>query len=643
MNYSLPVNELAARAGWGAKEERYRSLIDSIDQGFCIVEVVFDDRQCGIDYIFLEINRAFEQTTGLYDVVGRSMRELRPEHETYWYETYGRIATTGRPERFESLARALGRWYNVFAFPIDAPELHRVAILFEDITPRKAAEQASARLAALTAHSAEAIVGIGTDGTIESWNRSAEQLFGYRAEEAIGQHISLLAPDDYHTARQRETGRRLLAGEIVRMETVCRRKDGHELQVLLTSGPIRDIGGSIIGVSASLIDISDRKAMERKLQDANRRKDEFLATLAHELRNPLAPIRNGLQIARLSAKSGSALHRTIDMMDRQLTHLVRLVDDLLDVSRISSGKIKLQRKRICLQDVVSASAESCEAGIAAHRHELILEPSAEKLFVEGDPARLTQVFSNLLSNSTKYTEPGGRIRVSVCRDGEYARVRVSDTGIGIPPDEIGQVFDLFTQVNMHEARADGGLGIGLSLVRNLVHMHGGTVEAESEGCGLGSTFTVQLPLARGVSAVQECSAQERSLGQPCEILVADDNVDAATSLAYLLELDGHRVTVAMDGMEASAKAAQLRPQVVILDLGMPRMDGLETARRIRKLPGGEHIALIALTGWGQDADRERTSAAGFDAHLVKPVNVRELTQVIAQRCEAKEHEARQPP
>jgi CheY-like chemotaxis protein len=233
--------------------------------------------------------------------------------------------------------------------------------------------------------------------------------------------------------------------------------------------------------------------------------------------------------------------------------------------------------------------------------------------------------------------------VSICREGEHARVRVSDTGIGIPPEEIGQVFDLFTQVHMHQARADGGLGIGLALVRSLVQMHGGTVEAESEGCGLGSTFTVRLPLARGVSAVQECAKQERSLMEPCEIIVADDNVDAATSLAYLLELDGHRVTVAVDGAEASAQAAQLRPQVVVLDLGMPRMDGLEAARRIRKLPGGEQIALIALTGWGQDADRERTSEAGFDAHLVKPVNLGELTQVIAQRCAAKKHEARQPP
>jgi PAS domain S-box-containing protein len=642
MNYSLPVDELAARAGRGATEERYRSLIDSIDQGFCIVEVVFDEHERGIDFIYLEVNRAFVPITGLYEPVGRSMREMRPDHETYWYETYGRIAATGRPERFESFARALGRWYNVYAFRVDAPELHRVAVLFEDITQRKATEQAYARLAALTAHSAEAIVGIGVDGTIESWNRRAEQLFGYRPEEAIGRHISMLAPDEHYVARQQETGRRLLSGEIVRLETVCRRKSGDDLQVLLTGGPIRDISGTSVGVSVSLIDISDRKQMERELQDVSRRKDEFLATLAHELRNPLAPIRNGLQIVRLSFKEGSPLQRTIDMMDRQITHLVRLVDDLLDVSRISSGKIKLQHKRVCLQDVIAASAEACEVSIAAHRHELIFEPSAEMLFVEGDPARLSQVFSNLLSNSTKYTEPGGRIRVSVCREGEYACVRVSDTGIGIPPDEIDRVFDLFTQVNLHQARAEGGLGIGLSLVRNLVQMHGGTVEAASEGSGFGSTFTVRLPLARGVTSVPELPQPERKAVEPCEILVADDNVDAATSLAYLLELEGHRVTVAVDGVEASEKAAQGRPEIVILDLGMPRMNGLEAARRIRKLPGGDQIALIALTGWGQDADRERTAAAGFDAHLVKPVNIGELTQVIAQRCAANRQDTRQP-
>jgi PAS domain S-box-containing protein len=386
------------------------------------------------------------------------------------------------------------------------------------------------------------------------------------------------------------------------------------------------------GVMAGLVwDVTERKLLESSLQDADRRKDEFLATLAHELRNPLAPLRNGLQIARLTSKAESPFQRTIEMMDRQLTHLVHLVDDLLDVGRISSGKIELRRDRIALSDVLTSSAEGARAAIDTHGHELIIEAGADELWVEGDFDRLTQTFSNLLTNAAKYTDPGGKIRLRVARDGDCAVVSVSDNGIGIPASDLPHVFELFSQVRLHQGRAEGGLGIGLSIVRKLVEMHQGAVSVHSEGSGRGSTFTVRLPLLAGgaIPQAQIKSARPPRGVAPRRILVVDDNTDAAISLAVLLEHQGHQVATAHDGAEAVAKARDLQPHIVFLDLGMPRMGGLEAARRLRASSSGEPMLLVALTGWGQKEDHRRTLEAGFDLHLLKPINGEELDKVLA--------------
>jgi PAS domain S-box-containing protein len=381
-------------------------------------------------------------------------------------------------------------------------------------------------------------------------------------------------------------------------------------------------------VALLLSDITERDEADQALRAADRRKDEFLATLAHELRNPLAPLRNGLQITRRSLPD-TKLHRTIEMMERQLTHLVRLVDDLMDVGRVSSGKMELHREPLPLARVITGSIEAARSCIEERGHDLAIDGDATHLHVLGDSHRLIQVFTNLLSNACKYTDPGGRIRVLITRQGGDAVVQVNDSGIGIPQSDTGRVFELFSQVRAHQPMHAGGLGIGLSLVRSLVNLHGGTVDAASEGTGRGSTFTVRLPLILDAPLGAHPHAHQTSpLAKPKRVVVADDNVDAVSTLAEMLRMQGHEVWVANDGIEAVEQASSHHPDAILLDLGMPRVDGLEAARRIRALPGGEQPLIVALTGWGQHADRERTHAAGFDVHLVKPADPDEIVGLI---------------
>lgn len=388
------------------------------------------------------------------------------------------------------------------------------------------------------------------------------------------------------------------------------------------------------GLAINFRDITDRKEAEEALRDSERRKDEFLATLAHELRNPLAPIRNGLQILRLRASSDPTIQRTVNIMDRQMTHLVRLVDDLLDVSRISRGKLELKRQKVVLTDVLASAVEASSTFIETHGHELILDIKTEGLLVDGDANRLAQVFSNLLSNSAKYTDRGGQITLTLDRDGNEAVIRVADNGIGIPAPALENVFEMFSQVQAHQSRSDGGLGIGLALVRNLVAMHSGTVSASSEGPGKGSTFTVRLPVVearpRLVAETTQPSAPVPSSGDygRRRVLVVDDNTDAAVSLAMILELAGNEVRTAADGEEAVKLAREFLPDIIFMDIGMPHMDGLEATRRIRAQAHGQNTLIVALTGWGQDADRQRSRSAGIDHHLVKPVSPEALQNTM---------------
>jgi signal transduction histidine kinase len=374
-----------------------------------------------------------------------------------------------------------------------------------------------------------------------------------------------------------------------------------------------------------------RRESDQALKDADRRKDEFLATLAHELRNPLAPLRNGLQIMQFAHGDQVAVEKARAMMERQLGQLVHLVDDLLDVSRISRGKIALRTERVELSRVVHHAVETSRPLIDDTGHDLLINLSPDVIFVDADVTRLAQVISNLLNNAAKYTERGGRITLTVDRQRNDAVVSVRDTGVGIPSHMLPRVFDIFTQVDRSLERSQGGLGIGLSLVKGLVEMHGGAVEARSDGHGMGSEFVVRLPMVLSVAG-QELAEEVRdrsSLNARRRILVVDDNRDAAMSLAMMLKLMGNETRTAHDGLEAIDVAATLRPDVVMLDIGMPKLNGYDTAQRIRQQPWGQDLVLVALTGWGQDDDKRRSLEAGFNFHMVKPVDPAALETLLA--------------
>ena len=374
-----------------------------------------------------------------------------------------------------------------------------------------------------------------------------------------------------------------------------------------------------------------RRQNEEALRLADQRKDQFLATLAHELRNPLAPLASGLDVLGRGVSRDERLSRTAHMMDRQMGHLVRLVDDLLDVGRITSGKIELRSSMVSIEAVLESAIDACRDAIHAHRHELYVERNARGLRVMGDFDRLAQVFSNLISNAVKYTPRGGRIRIVTRQLDGHAMVDVIDTGIGIPASELPQVFELFSQVRSHHSHAEGGLGIGLSLVRSLVELHGGSVKAQSAGVGKGSCFTVRLPLHPQAAAADAAPplAPPDAAPQPLRVLIVDDNVDAALALGMALESEGYVATLAHDGVEAIEQVGTAAPDIVLMDIGMPHMDGLEAARRMRQLPQGQRLYLVAITGWGQARDREMTREAGFDEHLVKPVRVATLHEIFA--------------
>jgi PAS domain S-box-containing protein len=404
-----------------------------------------------------------------------------------------------------------------------------------------------------------------------------------------------------------------------------RRRDGQWRWFDNYAQPLFAPDGSYAGHVGASLDITDAVLAEQALKETDRRKDEFLAVLAHELRNPLAPISNAVHLLRHPDGRRRA-DRLVEMLGRQVRQMIKLVDDLLEISRITRDKIELHRQPLRLADVVHGAVETSRPLIDQQHHHLDVRLPDEPLTLHADSVRLTQVLANLLNNAAKYTDQGGRIALEARRDGLEVEITVRDNGIGIPPGHLPEVFDMFTQAHRAAGRGQGGLGIGLAMVRSLVLMHGGTVEAKSGGAGFGSEFIVRLPLAEPPEAAHAAAAAGAGAaplaGQ--RILVVDDNQDAADTLAMLLEADGARASAVYDGLSALAALAALRPHTVMLDLGMPDMDGFEVARRIRADPAWSGVRIVALTGWGQEGDRERTRGAGFDFHLTKPVDLHML-------------------
>jgi len=498
-------------------EARYRALFNSIDEGFCIIRVIFDQGGNPVDYLFLHISPSFEAQTGLKDALGRTAKEMLPAHEDYWFQIYGKVARGGPPVRFQHEASQLGRWFDVYASSFGDPADHEVAIIFNDIT------------------------------------------FRMQAEEKM-------------------------------------------------------------------------RADAETLAAADRRKDEFLAMLAHELRNPLAPMLPGVEVLMMRPEDPSVVKRIGGMLRRQVDQMAHLIDDLLDMSRITTGKISLKLETIPLAPVIGQAVESVQPLVDASRHELVVDEVNPGVLVKADSHRLTQIISNLLSNAAKYTPSGGRISLSVTHptDGGL-RISVKDNGKGISPEHQRTIFDLFDQGG--NGAADG-LGIGLTLVRSLVDMHGGTISVASGGEGEGSEFTLALPVAvvevTGSAAGKPAEEpQADATPRKLRVLVADDGKPTADILAMFFKMEGMDAVVAYDGQQAVELAERFLPDLVCLDLGMPVVDGYEAARSIRGLR--PEACIVALTGWGSEEDRRKTAEAGFDEHLTKPVNPDDLRKLVKRR------------
>jgi two-component system CheB/CheR fusion protein len=602
---------------------------------------------CDASQRYVFANQVYAARFGLTpeQVVGRSTAEILGEKlcaqiapytervlagESLQYEADAEYSAVGRCHVHCSctpVRDAAGRVTGWVATVTDITEHHRTEQELHDL---KEAERALERYRLLAENARDIVLFIRPDGRILEANTAALAAYGYKREELLRATIFDLrdpASGPFTPDQMAEADRHGIT-----FETVHRRRDGSLFPVEVSSRGT-DVAGERLLLSI-VRDISERRRAEEALREADRRKDEFLATLAHELRNPLAPIRNAVQVLRLQGEPNGEAQRVRDIIDRQVQQLTRLVDDLLDVSRITRGTIELRREPAEVAAVVERALETSRPLLDAASHRLSVTFPAEPLWVMADVTRLAQILSNLLNNAAKFTRPGGHIELSVERDGGDAVIRVRDDGIGIPPQMLSRIFDLFAQVDTSLERAQGGLGLGLTIARRLVEMHGGTITAASDGPGTGTELTVRLPPLQSpeesaAAGADRQQAGEAGLAAELKVLVVDDNNDSADSLAMWLELAGHEVRTAYDGPQALAAAAELRPQVILLDIGMPGMSGYDVARRLRQHPATRDVLLLAMTGWGQDEDRRLSREAGFDEHLVKPLDPQLLKDLLA--------------
>jgi PAS domain S-box-containing protein len=767
-------------------EETNHALIETMDEAFCIIDIVRDADGKPIDYLFIEANKAFAAQTGLADSIGKTIRQLSPDIEERWFEIYDEVARTGVARRFVEESPALGRWFNAYATHIEHPEKRRVAILFTDITDRVRAENAlrhsemQARIAAAQAESDRrrldalldaAPVGIvyadkhgamstanrmnriqwgahpmssnedeyiewrgwwadgsqrhgkrvaphewmlarvlrgeavesdiveiepfgepGTrrtllihgaairaeDGSIDGavaanvditeqvaaqralrqseekfrtitdampqmvWSAGADggndysnqrwiEFTGLSNEDLLGMSwVSMIHPDDL-VALQTNWSRSLEHGTLFEIEHRIRHRNGAYRWVLNRALPVRDEAGKVVRWMGTVTDVHDQKQAAEEYKAANIRKDEFLAMLAHELRNPLAPISTAAQILKLPGADPKRVAHASDVIGRQVKHMVELVDDLLDVSRVNRGLVELECLPVDLRWVIQNAIEQARPLIEKKGHTLATRFGAADAIVIGDRKRLVQVMANLLNNAAKYTPEGGQITVAADITDRQVKLSVSDNGIGIEASLLPRIFELFTQAKRTPDRAQGGLGLGLALVHSLVGLHGGSVDAASEGLGKGSRFSVVLPLQAGGSALAGAGAADASVPAvqvPLRILIVDDNRDAAESLSILLSAVGHAVAVEDNPAGALRRAQSEQIDVYLLDIGLPDMDGYELVRRLKALPEVGDAVMIALSGYGQPQDMEASMRAGFAVHLVKPVDIPRLLAVL---------------
>jgi len=506
-----------------------------------------------------------------------------------------------------------------------------VLVTRRDSARIRASEQ---RLATTLRSIGDAVMATDERGLVSIANPLAERLTGWPLAEARGKpmdDVFRIVNEDTRVSVESPVAKVLREGQVVGLanHTLLIRRDGTETPIEDSAAPIVDDAGRVLCVVLAFRDATERRAAEQANRDADRRKDEFLAVLAHELRNPLAPIRQAAEVVRLPNATADQIRWSHEVIARQVGHMARLLDDLLDVSRITRGTLEVRKSRVDVGAIVAAAVEMARPLIEARGHALEVNVGDEALPLEADPLRIAQVIANLLTNAAKFTRPGGKIRLDAARDGGKASVSITDNGIGLTQDALANIFQMFVQIGSPFDRGEGGLGVGLALSRGLVELHGGEIEARSAGLGTGSTFIVRLPLAerRGEveAAVQGKAETPRSAG--LRILVADDNRDAATTLAMLLGLGGHHVEVVHDGGQALEAISRSRFDLALVDIGMPNVNGYDVARRVRA--NGHPITLVALTGWGKSSDRDEALAAGFDQHWVKPIEPNKALDLCA--------------
>jgi PAS domain S-box-containing protein len=506
-----------------------------------------------------------------------------------------------------------------------------------DVTDRHAAEQAllqrERELRSLAENTPDILTRFDSDLRFVFVNSAIEKAVGRPRDEFLGRSMrELRLPEDLCHLWERATRRVFETKEQASIEFAYT-GPGEVRHYATRLVPERGPSGESTSVLGVTQDVTEQKRAEEALRKADRRKDEFLATLAHELRNPLAPIRNSIEILRLAADNHAVVQTAQATMRRQIEHMVRLIDDLLDVARISSGKITLRKKRVSLRELTETAAEASRPVIEAKGHAFRLTLPQEPILLDVDPTRVAQAFTNLLTNAAKYTPDGGSIELAARRKSGELVVRVVDNGLGIPPGMLTEVFEMFTQVNRTLDRSQGGLGIGLALTRKMVELHGGTISAQSSGLGEGSTFTIRLPCAAPGAGQEEPgtalnAAPNQSPVSTRRVLIVDDSVDGAKSLMYLLQMRGHETRIAHDGTEALNIAREFGPEVVFLDIGLPGMDGYEVLKRLRDEPLSSGALIVALTGWGSDQDKERATQSGFDGHLTKPVEFATIQSLL---------------
>jgi len=506
---------------------------------------------------------------------------------------------------------------------VPAPAVDASALHLEEL------RRANAMLRTLIASSPLPIVVLDPDpggGMVRLWNPAAEKLFGWKSSEVLGKPLPIV-PRDKIEEFERFQERAAQGEALYDVETFRRTKAGTLVHVSLSAAPLYE-NGKVTGIMKIMSDVTARRKAENALRNAGRAKDEFLATLAHELRNPLAPLRNAIEILRLQGMQTAESNWAVDIMSRQMQQMTRLIDDLLDIARITGNKLELKKEVIDLSDVLRVAIETSKPLIESSGHEFSVSLPQHPIYLKGDVVRIAQAISNLLNNAAKYTESGGHIWLSAESRGRDAVIIVRDTGIGITAEMLPYVFDMFRQ-GERSSGTKGGLGIGLTLAKRLIKMHHGSIHVESKGLGKGSAFAVHLPIIlQEEEAPRHSERLTTADAASMRILIVDDNEDAVSTLNMMLHLAGHQTRTARDGIEAVDLANTYRPNVVLLDIGMPRMNGYEAAETIRKQSWGQNMALIAMTGWGQESDRQRSKEAGFDEHLVKPVDPQVLLRLL---------------